>query len=335
MLTLQGRNVNQLYHMASGVCRDDNIMVQRETRAGSTRTASSPVMSVYDRPREKVLFHLGRRANPFFHLFESLWMLAGRSDADWLDLFVSDFSSRFAEEGGQQHGAYGRRWRNWFYRLPKPEGNAEVNDQLAWTISRLKENPEDRRVVIQMYDAHWDQRYADEGGKDVPCNVVAFPRIHEGVLDMTICNRSNDVVWGCYGANAVHFAFLLEYLAAALDVGVGKMYQMSNNWHVYDATADKLVPPDEKYYDHYTHGIVSHQPLVMQPTTFLRELDIFLENPLDHNIYENKFLSDVAHPMYSLWNLHKKKEYEACRTFLVGKDNEWLYAAKLWFGDKL
>jgi thymidylate synthase len=53
------------------------------------------------------------------------------------------------------------------------------------------------------------------------------------VLDLTVLCRSNDVVWGAYGANAVHFSVLQEYLAGRIGVDVGVMYQFSNNYHGY------------------------------------------------------------------------------------------------------
>ena len=60
------------------------------------------------------------------------------------------------------------------------------------------------------------------------------------VLDLTVCCRSNDVVWGAYGANAVHFSFLQEYLAGRMGVGVGTMYQLSNNFHGYVSELERL-----------------------------------------------------------------------------------------------
>jgi hypothetical protein len=47
------------------------------SRAGDVLVAPHPVMSVTSIPTERVLFDPARDANPFFHLFESLWMLAG------------------------------------------------------------------------------------------------------------------------------------------------------------------------------------------------------------------------------------------------------------------
>jgi hypothetical protein len=61
------------------------------------------------------------------------------------------------------------------------------------------------------------------------------------VLDLTVCCRSNDAIWGAHGANAVHFSVLQEYLAARIGVGVGTMYQWSNNYHAYESELENLT----------------------------------------------------------------------------------------------
>lgn len=50
---------------------------------------------------------------------------------------------------------------------------------------------------------------------------------------MTVFCRSNDIIWGCYGANAVHFSMLQEYLATYIGCPVGIYQQVSVNWHAY------------------------------------------------------------------------------------------------------
>src|SRR5919109_5331256 len=109
MEVIQARNVNDAYFKGVHLLRRYGI--REQSRAGEVLVMPCPVTTVYERPWERILWDEKRNANPFFHLAESLWMLAGRNDARWLDQFVSDFSSRFAEVSGLQHGAYGYRWR--------------------------------------------------------------------------------------------------------------------------------------------------------------------------------------------------------------------------------
>jgi hypothetical protein len=48
-----------------------------------------------------------RDANPFFHVMETLWMLAGRNDLPWLVRFNKRFASYSDDGGNTQPGAYG------------------------------------------------------------------------------------------------------------------------------------------------------------------------------------------------------------------------------------
>jgi hypothetical protein len=75
----------------------------------------------------------------------------------------------------------------------------------------------------------------------VPCNTIAtFQRDFEGRLDLTVFCRSNDIIWGAYGANAVHMSFLLEYMALWIRCPVGVYRQVSVNWHGYLKTIEPL-----------------------------------------------------------------------------------------------
>ena len=51
---------------------------------------------------------------------------------------------------------------------------------------------------------------------------------------MTVCNRSNDMIWGAYGANAVHMSILMEYVAVAVNAPMGSYYQISDSFHIYE-----------------------------------------------------------------------------------------------------
>lgn len=174
--------------------------VKRSSRNGEVLVAEGPVTTEYARPRERVLLLPERDANPFFHLFESLWMLNGNEDVAPLVHYVKRMAT-FSDDGKIFHGAYGHRWQHHFHF-----------DQLTLIIRALKANPDDRRCVLQMWDTIADLGWPK---RDIPCNTQAyFSRDYLGRLDMTVCCRSNDIIWGAYGANAVHFSMLQEFLAA-------------------------------------------------------------------------------------------------------------------------
>jgi thymidylate synthase len=321
--------------------------VREDSRAGPVLVSPCPVTTVYQCPQERVLFSKARDANPFLHLFESLWMLAGRNDATWLDQFVGDFSSRFAQPDGTLHGAYGFRWRRHFDL--EGGGSAYLPDQLETIIQLLKKNPQDRQAVLSMWDPAAD--LGVEALRDRPCNTHVYFRVRKEpdfdievspivivphyklVLDMTVCCRSNDLIWGAYGANSVHFSVLQEYLAARIGVHIGKYYQVSNNYHAYQDMLDKLEEKgilEEGYEKEYPAEVT---PIVTHPEFFDRDLDNFFKGGID---YVNPFFKKVAVPLYWAHRNWKKKNIKSALFFLEQMpDCDWRLAAQQWMDRRL
>lgn len=211
--------------------------VDRASRNGPVKQFPMPVTTVYERPQERVLFWPERDANPFFHLYESLWMLAGRDDVAGVVKYAKNMAS-FSDDGKSFHGAYGWRWRTHFSQVTWKRPQNDRGDQLTAIAEMLKKNHDDRRAVLAMWDANSD---LGREGKDFPCNLTAtFQVTPEGNLDLTVFCRSNDIIWGAYGANAVHFSMLLEYMAFWIGVPVGVYRQVSVNWHAYIATLESV-----------------------------------------------------------------------------------------------
>ena len=328
---ISGRNINDLYPQALHFVNRDGVV--EPSRAGEVKVVPFPVLTVTDKPMERVLFDQTRDANPFFHLFECLWMLHGESDARWLDRFVSDFSARFAEQEthetsevdvGHIHGAYGRRWRAWFHE-----------DQLHLTAKRLKVDPKDRRIVISMWDPISDLQYVEEKPfKDVPCNTHMYPRIVNGKLDLTVCVRSNDVIWGAYGANAVHMTFVQEYLAGLIGVPVGKFYQLSNNWHAYTEVLDRFMNSDALVHSSssnlYVTGRVVAEPIMTNALTWDQDLVKFMENP-DRPDFDNMWFYLVARPAWNAHVAYKEKRWEdAFEWCSLVEASDWSLAMHSW-----
>ena len=213
--TITGQNVTVCLESALYYMRHSGV--RANSRNGPVLRAPVPVISTYFNPRQRLVFDPTRDANNVFHLMEAIWMLAGEDNVQWLLPFNSKFS-QYAEADGRQWGAYGRRWRKHFDR-----------DQLFDAIKELRK-PDNRRVVVGMW-APYDDLGTEV--RDVPCNTHIYFQVRDRQLQMTVCCRSNDMIWGAYGANAVHFSILQELMAWELGVGVGPYYQFSNDFHMY------------------------------------------------------------------------------------------------------
>jgi thymidylate synthase len=325
MHVIKARNVNDAY--VEGIKVLSNYGVREDSRNGPVLVAPWPVTTVYNRPNERILWDAARNANPFFHLAESLWMLAGRNDARWLDQFVGDFSTRFAEFNGVQHGAYGYRWRAHF---DVEWGGGAPLDQLDVVVAMLKRDPTTRQAVIQMWDPMSD---LDKRKKDIPCNTNIYLRARNGYLDMTVCCRSNDLVWGAYGANAVHFSILLEYLAARTGLQIGFYYQVSNNFHMYEATAKE--PASE--IDLYKRG-VTPSPLFDVPEAIDTDLALFFEHWPLHILAPQEIKNRCLRQAYDLLKFYKGRDdvrREHVDMWLANSEWDWDLATARWLDRRL
>lgn len=260
--------------------------VNRDSRNGPVRMFPTPVTTVYKKPNERVIFHALRDANPFFHLFESLWMLGGRRDVASVAVYVKRMET-FSDDGKTFHGAYGYRWRHHF-----------KFDQLAVIIQALTKNPDDRRCVLGMWDARVD---LGKDGKDFPCNTTAMFSVDTtGKLNMLVTNRSNDLIWGAYGANAVHFSFLQEYVASALGREVGTYYQVSNNFHAYVEVLTPLASIASVFANDnpYLQGEVKPFPIMAEgQAAFDLDLETYLtRGPIVG--FSTAFFRQVVTPMH-------------------------------------
>jgi hypothetical protein len=293
-----------------------------ETRNGPAYEFSSPVGITYSHPRERVLFYPERDANPFFHCLESLWMLAGRNDV----AFVSEYSSnisRYSDDGEVFHGAYGYRWRHHWNNNPGDP------DQLLVAAYRLKQFPNDRRTVVAMWDPATDLK-SENLSKDVPCNTHIYFSVRGGYLHMTVCNRSNDMIWGAFGANAVHMSYLMEYMAARVGVKVGQYTQFTNNLHAYKNVLEKtrLRNPDYEPYNEFVHDSF---PLVADPRRFDDEVRAFCNNYSAP--FREPFLELVAAPMRQSWKMYKDGDYDGAVAIAgtIGSE-DWRRACVEWLG---
>lgn len=316
----------------------------QNSRAGEVVALPYPLLQSYSRPDQRVLFSEKRDANPFFHVAEALWMLAGWNDARVLDRFVSDFSERYAEDDGLAHGAYGARWRKHFTH---PEYTGDENnagapywlDQITEAGRLLRNNPESRQVVIGMWDPA-----VDLGAKkrDIPCNDLIMFRAIDGKLDMTIVARSHDAIWGAYGANFVHMTVMHEVVAALAGLKMGMYYHLSNNFHYYTAVSNRLPLVSDRHDDVYSGSTLVTQPIARsreEAEDVLEDAERYCRLLQKHVPGDSYMLSDfktqwvmgTALKMLDAHSLFKMGEYDAALSVCDSiASTDWGYACRRW-----
>jgi thymidylate synthase len=409
---LEFRNVNDaFYAMVRGVVTGDVETEEVDSRNGPVLRVPEPVMVTYSHPRERVLFNEARDCNPFFHVYESLWMLAGRNDVAPLAYYVSRFRE-YSDDGKTLNGAYGHRWR--YHQWDHEDTDT---DQLDILVAHLKTNPNSRRAVLQMWNVEddllkiggfgnrirctlchgtgfWETEqlgtedcpkcnrtgWIDEpASKDVCCNLSVmfslrskamnddmrsppFGQTSSHLLDMTVYNRSNDMIWGMLGANYVHFTMLQEYMAARLDVDVGKYHHVTNDLHIYKNNwepdewlgwYDKIGYDGDDYVAYGPEGNAAAEfetvPLVKDPHVFEQELPRFVELHSSLGSFKTSgyvewtepFLRDVADPLLKAF--HWRKMYQQGTEDLGEmedaaqniQDSAWRTAAMGWINKRV
>jgi thymidylate synthase len=191
---------------------------EEESRNGPVISCPDPVFLRITHPEQRVLFDETRDCNPFFHVMEFVWMMAGSNDVRWIEQFNKRFRAFADTNTDVIHGAYGHRWINHF----------PVN-QISAAASLIRQDPTTRRAVISM----WDPSVDLTPHNDLPCNTSIMFRVIDGQLDMTVVNRSNDLIWGMLGANAVHMTYLHELMAHMTNLTIGHYQVFTNNLHIY------------------------------------------------------------------------------------------------------
>jgi len=339
MLTIQARNVTEALYLGLEHLKASGVW--HETRTGRVLEYPHPVTTKYLCPKERVLFSPTRDANPFFHLFEALWMLGGQEDVDYVRFFNKRMME-YSDDGWRLNGAYGYRWRKYFH-----------SDQLDLAVSHLIEDPNSRRAVVTMWDSE-DLKRAIEDYKDVPCNTHIYFKRKNNKLNMTVLCRSNDIIWGTYGANAVHFSILQEYIASQIGIEVGDYYHVSDSYHAYEEPFHKMLPILERHehdylwYDSYVG--LNPDGLHYTPAPIFEDrnqADVDIENFLGytrtfmgHSVsfppappeYTNRFFSKTAHKMFLAWHMGQiHREYkDAISTAKEIEALDWRKASIEW-----
>lgn len=217
-----GNTADDVWRQAASFLTEDSRIETRQSRLGPCRELLHCSLTLLD-PSQRWILSRSPAINPAFAIAEVVWLLAGRNDSAFVN-FWNPALPRFCGEGPTYHGAYGHRLRY----------NDEF-DQLFRAYEVLRENPDSRQVVLQIWHSLIDMPFSDGSprNKDIPCNVVAMPKIRDGKLEWMQVMRSNDLYLGT-PHNFIQFTVLQEVLAGWLGVGIGNFVLVADSLHLYE-----------------------------------------------------------------------------------------------------
>ena len=161
-----------------------------------------------------------RDINIKWSCIELVWSIAGRSDIKFFNDLGFHAWDAFANKEGYVESSYGHRWRNTFQR-----------DQLMDIVKGMKMNPTTR----QGFMTTWDQRsdgLCQPRKPNVPCVAAWHFHIIEGRLNLTVMQRSADMIVG-YPHDILQGFILMVLFASHLKVSTGSLTYLASNAHIY------------------------------------------------------------------------------------------------------
>lgn len=223
-----GRTADKVWRLAANGLIHGSTGRQQGSRLGPMREYLHCSLYLSD-PRQRWVLARRPAMNPAFAIAELVWILQGRNDAGFVN-YWNPVLPNFAGRGDTYHGAYGYRLRQHF-----------GIDQLERAYQALDANPDSRQMVLQIWDTQIDFPNFDGSARDadIPCNIVAMPKIRDGKLEWLQVMRSNDLFLGT-PHNFVQFTALQEIIAGWLQVDLGSFVLVSDSLHLYEHDLERL-----------------------------------------------------------------------------------------------
>jgi thymidylate synthase len=151
-------------------------------------------------------------------IYELLWFIKGDTNVKYLQDNGVRIWNEWADENGDLGPVYGSQWRNW---------NGEGIDQLAEVIERIKNNPNDRRMIVTA----WNPSKIGQM-KLPPCHMMFQFYVANGKLSCMLYQRSCDMFLGV-PFNIASYALLTMMIAQVCGLKAGEFIHTLGDTHIY------------------------------------------------------------------------------------------------------
>lgn len=221
-VSFEGNSADDVWRQAATALLNFDVPAQQDSRFGNIHEILHASLHIHS-PKNRWVHSRVPGINPAFAIAEVFWILSGSNESSYIN-FWNPALPRYAGVGERYHGAYGFRLRNQF-----------CFDQIAKAYEALRDTPNSRQVVMQIWDAKTD--FPMDGGKpaaaDIPCNICSMLKLRAGKLEWTQIMRSNDIFRGT-PYNIVQFTMLQEVMSGWLECDVGDYVQFCDSMHLYE-----------------------------------------------------------------------------------------------------
>ncbi len=201
-------------------------------------------------------------------IHELIWFLQGATNIAYLKEHKVSIWDEWADANGDLGPVYGKQWRSW------PDGNGGEIDQIAELITRIKKDPDSRRLIISAWNVADLPKMAL-----APCHAFFQFYVANGRLSCQLYQRSADIFLGV-PFNIASYALLTHMVAQQCDLEVGDFVWTGGDCHLYSNHMEQ------------TQLQLSRSPLPLPKLVFKRKpASIF-----DYQFDDFEFVGYESHP---------------------------------------
>ena len=152
-------------------------------------------------------------------IHELIWLLSGNTNIKYLTDNNVHIWDEWADAEGNLGPVYGAQWRNF---------NGQGIDQITDVIERIKNNPQDRRLIVSAWNPAQIEQMALP-----PCHAFfQFDVTPDGYLNCQLYQRSCDMFLGV-PFNIASYSLLTMMIAQVCGLKAGEFVHTLGNAHVY------------------------------------------------------------------------------------------------------
>ena len=150
---------------------------------------------------------------------ELIWLISGNTNIKYLRDNNVHIWDEWADENGNLGPVYGHQWRNF---------NSQGYDQIKDIIERIKNNPQDRRIIVSA----WNPAQINQMALP-PCHCFfQFDVSPDNKLNCMLYQRSCDMFLGV-PFNIASYSLLTMMIAQVCDLQPGEFVHTLGNAHIY------------------------------------------------------------------------------------------------------
>lgn len=161
-------------------------------------------------------------------VYELLWFLKGDTNVKWLNEHGVTIWDEWADENGDLGPIYGKQWRAW-------QGyNGETYDQIAYVVDQIKNNPNNRRMIVSGWNvADLQNLIAGKKTAPPPCHTMFQFYVANNKLSCQLYQRSADTFLGV-PFNIASYALLTMMMAQVTGRELGDFVHTFGDAHIYN-----------------------------------------------------------------------------------------------------